>query len=164
MSTFSEVLRILLSRARRLAVIGVGDELQPHDRLGMAVARALESRNPPGLRVFFAGTMPENITGPVKEFQPDHILIMDSAEMGVVPGSAAVIEPGDVPATLFSAHVIPLPVVMEYLAQATGAQVTLVGIQPDFQNTGPELTREEAFGVERIAAATVQAMTRGKTG
>ncbi|MDD1676204.1 MAG: hydrogenase maturation protease, partial [Methanomicrobiales archaeon] len=136
MSSFGEIMRIRLGRARRLAVIGVGDELLPSDRLGMAVARALDSRSIVGVRVFFAGTMPENITGPVKEFQPDHILIADAAEMNAVPGSAAVIEPGDVPATLFSTHVIPLPVVMEYLAQATAAQVTLIGIQPDFSHTG----------------------------
>jgi len=164
MSSFGEIMRIRLGRARRLAVIGVGDELLPSDRLGMAVARALDSRSIVGVRVFFAGTMPENITGPVKEFQPDHILIADAAEMDAVPGSAAVIEPGDIPATLFSTHVIPLPVVMEYLAQATAAQVTLIGIQPDFSHTGPDISREEALGVERIADAVARAMTRGKAG
>jgi hydrogenase 3 maturation protease len=162
MSSFAEVLRIRLSRAQRLAVIGIGDELLPADRLGMAAARALESRNLPGIRVFLAGTMPENLTGPVRAFQPDHILFVDAAEMGAVPGSAAVIEPGDVPANLVSTHALPLPVVMEYLAEETGAQVTLIGIQPDFTHAGAELSREESMGVDRIVAAITRAITRGK--
>jgi hydrogenase 3 maturation protease len=164
LSTFGEVLRVRLARARRLAVIGVGDELQPHDRAGMAVARALSARAIPGVGVFLAGTMPENITGPVREFQPDHILLIDAAEIGGLPGSASIIEPGDIPATLFSTHVLPLPVVMEYLAQATGAEVTLVGVQPDFHRAGPDLSTEEAFGVERIVTAIVHAVTKGKMG
>jgi len=120
-----------LAGAHRIAVIGIGDELSPSDRLGILAARAIDDMGISGIRVFLAGTVPESMTGPVKAFRPDHILLLDAAEMGKPPGTAGILDPGTVSAGLLSTHVIPLQVVMEYLEQETGAAVTLLGIQPE---------------------------------
>mgnify|MGYP001362489920 CR=1 FL=1 len=124
-------LRRRLSGAKRIAVIGIGDELSPVDRPGMVAAREIMTLDLPGIRVFLAGTVPETMTGPVRAYRPDHILLLDSADMGIPPGTAEVIAPAAIPATLFSTHSLPLSVVMEYLERETGAAVTLLGIQPD---------------------------------
>lgn len=118
-------------RAERIAVVGIGDELSPVDRPGMLVARGIQALDLPGIRVFLAGMMPENMTGPVKVFRPNHILLIDAAEMAKPPGAVAALDPETVSAGLFSTHALPLPVVMDYLKNETGAQVTLLGIQPE---------------------------------
>lgn len=115
---------------QRIAVVGIGDELSPIDRPGMLAARGIEALDLPGIRVFLAGTVPESITGPVKAFRPDHILLIDAAEMEEPPGAVAALDPKTVSAGLFSTHALPLPVVMDYLRKETGATVTLLGIQP----------------------------------
>lgn len=120
----------------RLAIVGIGDELILPDRLGMYAARVIGEQQIPGVEVFFAGTVPESITGALRRYQPEHVLFLDSADMGSRPGTIAVIEPEQVHASLLSTHVLPLTVVMEYVGRETGAGVTLLGIQPDL--TGPD--------------------------
>jgi len=125
------VLRRRLKEARRIAIVGVGDELLPFDRLGMVASQEIEKLHLPDVRVFFAGTVPENLTGPIRRFRPDHTLFLDAADMGADPGTIAVIDSHNIQAGLFSTHALPLSVVMEFLAQESGAGVTLLGIQPD---------------------------------
>ena len=125
-----------IKNAGRLAIVGIGDELILPDRLGMYAAQVIGEQQIPGYEVFFAGTVPESITGPLRRYQPDHVLFLDAADMGARPGMIAVIEPEQVRVSLVSTHVLPLPVVMDYVGRETGAGVTLLGIQPNL--TGPE--------------------------
>ncbi|MGA2120651.1 MAG: hydrogenase maturation protease [Methanoregula sp.] len=136
----SETLQSRIKNARRLAIIGIGDEFIPADRLGMSVAREIEQRQLPDIRFFLAGTVPESITGPLRRYQPEHVLFLDAADMGARPGTIAVIEPGQIQASLVSTHVLPLSVVMEYVERETGAGVTLLGIQPDLTGADKDLS------------------------
>ncbi len=90
---------------------------------------------------------PESVTGPVRRFIPDHTVFLDAADMGAPPGTIAVIDPRKIQAGLFSTHVLPLSVVMEFLAQESGTGVTLLGIQPDRSEPDKGLSRsdEELF-------------------
>ena len=124
-------LRQRIKNAKRLAIVGIGDELIPPDRLGMWAARKIEKHHLPGVEVFLAGTVPESITGPLRRYQPGHVLFLDAADMGTRPGTIAIIEPEQVQASLVSTHVLPLTVVMDYVERETGAGVTLLGIQPN---------------------------------
>jgi hydrogenase 3 maturation protease len=111
--------------------VGIGDELSPVDRLGMLAAQEIERLHLPGIRVFFAGTMPESMTGPLRIFHPDHVLLLDSADMGARPGTIAIIKPGKIHASLISSHALPLSVVMKFIAKDSKTRVILLGIQPD---------------------------------
>ncbi|MCX6689918.1 MAG: hydrogenase maturation protease [Methanoregula sp.] len=124
-------MRQRLGAARRIAIVGIGDEQSGVDRLGMLVAREIDGMHIPGVRVFFAGTVPESMTGPLRTFQPNHVILTDAAEMGAPPGTIAVIDPARIPEDHFSTHALPLSEVMEFIEKDTGAKVTLVGIQPD---------------------------------
>jgi len=135
-------IRNALAGAVRVAVIGIGDECSPVDRLGMETARSLRDAGLPREGVFLAGTVPESITAPVRRYRPDHILLLDAADMGVRPGTLAVVSPETIRGTLVSTHSLPLSAVMEYLAADTSAPVTLIGIQPDL--TRPETGLKQA--------------------
>ena len=135
-------LRQRLAGARRIAVVGIGDENSAVDRLGMEAAREIELMHLPGVRVFFAGTVPESMTGPLREFHPDHILLLDAADMDSPPGTVALIDPEKIPKSHFSTHALPLSAVMEFLEKDTGANVTLIGIQPDMRRDETRLSHE----------------------
>ena len=124
-------LRRMLGKAHRIAIVGVGDELLPFDRLGMVAAKRIDQLHLSHVSVFFAGTVPESVTGPIRRFRPDHTLFLDAADMGAQPGTIAVIDPQKIEAGLFSTHVLPLSVVMEFLAQESDTGVTMLGIQPN---------------------------------
>jgi hydrogenase 3 maturation protease len=144
---FPDILRRRFSTACRIAIVGIGDELSPSDRLGMVVAREIEEMHLPCIKVFFAGTVPESITGLIRKWQPDHVLFIDSADMGVPPGSIKVLAPEKTDANLLASHVLPLSVVMDFIGQDTGAGVMLLGIQPDLTriNSGMYPSGQELF-------------------
>jgi hydrogenase 3 maturation protease len=139
----SDILQRRIKNARRLAIVGIGDELVPPDRLGMFAAQEIGEQQIPGVRIFFAGTVPESITGPLRRYQPGHVLFLDAADMGARPGTIAVIGPERVQASLISTHVLPLSVVMDYIERETGAGVTLLGLQPDLTGTDKDLSAED---------------------
>ena len=89
---------------------------------------------------FFAGTTPESITAPLRRFQPDHVILIDAADMGVRPGTIAVLKPGRIQANLVSTHVLPLSVVMKFIAKDSKTRVTLLGVQPDIFESKKRLT------------------------
>jgi hydrogenase 3 maturation protease len=148
---FEAALRERLIGQRPLAVVGIGDELNPHDRLGMLAAGRIDSLGLPGVSVFLAGMMPESITAPVRRAKPAHILFLDAALMGKPPGTLGIIDACDVHGDLLITHALPLPVVMEYLEKEAKAQVTLVGIQPDLSVAGERPTKEEEQGIGKLA-------------
>jgi hydrogenase maturation protease HycI len=147
-----------IKNARRLAIVGIGDELNIPDRLGMYTARELGRQHLPAVGVFYAGTVPESVTAPLRRYRPEHVLFLDSADMGARPGTIAVIEPERVQASLVSTHVLPLSVVMNYLEQETGAGVTLLGIQPDITGFDKDLSDEDMAYLERNLQLLVQAL------
>ena len=91
-------LRLRIGKASRIAIIGVGDELLPFDRLGMVAAKMIDRLHLLHVGVFFAGTVPESVTAPVRRFRPDHTIFMDAADMGAEPGTIAVIDSRSIPA------------------------------------------------------------------
>ena len=143
------ILRRRIQNAKRLAIVGIGDELIPPDRLGMLTARELEQQHLPGVRFFLAGTVPESVTGPIRRYNPEHVLFLDAAEMGVRPGTIAVIDPEKIQASLLSTHVLPLSVVMDYLERETGAGITLMGIQPDLSGFDKDLSSDDRAYLDR---------------
>lgn len=144
-----ETLQRRIKDARRLAIVGIGDELNPPDRLGMYAAQVMGDHRIPGVEVFFAGTVPESITGPLRRYRPDHVLFLDSADMGAQPGTIALIEPHQVHASLLSTHVLPLSLVMEYVGREIKTGVTLLGIQPDLSGTDRDLPDEGRVRLDR---------------
>jgi hydrogenase 3 maturation protease len=144
-----DTLQRRLTNARRLAIVGIGDELLPPDRAGMRVAREIEKHHLPGVEVFLAGTVPESVTGPLRRFGPDHVIFLDAADMGNRPGMIALIDPARIQATLISTHVLPLTVVMEYVEREIGAGVTLLGIQPDLSGPDRDLSGQDMAYLDR---------------
>lgn len=151
-ATVEDVLEARLRGARRVAVIGIGDALDPRDRLGVLAAREVEALRLPTVCVFQAGTVPEAFTGPVRRYGPDRILLLDAADMGARPGTLAVLDPADVVGARLSTHALPLPVVMEYLETSTKAPAILVGLQPNPDGSGSSPSAAEEAGVTHLVA------------
>jgi hydrogenase maturation protease len=102
------------------------------------------------IRLMLAGTVPESVTAPIRRFQPDHVILVDAVDMDKPPGTVQIVAPGHVEARFFSTHVLPLPVVMKFVADDTQAKVTLVGIQPDLTNESETRTPEEQAGLALV--------------
>lgn len=120
-----------LSGATRVAVLGIGDDLNPQDRPGILGALEIHKMERPNVTCFLTGSMPENYTGAIRKLRPSHVLMLDAADMGQPAGSLALIHPDEIRGERFSTHAMPLSLVIKYVEEELGIPVLLVGIQPD---------------------------------
>ena len=146
-----------LTGFQRLAVLGVGSVLRADDAAGMEITGRLKAwLEPQGrtdIRFFEGETAPENFSGSIKRFNPTHLLIVDAADVGLMPGDATDICPDDVGGPSYCSHMLPLKIMIDYLIAETGMAVTLLGIQYKTLEFDNPMTVEMEQAVERVCGA-----------
>jgi hydrogenase 3 maturation protease len=122
-----------LLRAERVAVLGVGSELRGDDVAGVLVARKLQAwcarRGCHRLAAFVGTSAPENLTGEIARFRPDWVVMVDAAHLGREPGAVEIVTREKIGGLSFSTHMLPAPIVLDYLEKTTGCRSLVVGIQ-----------------------------------
>ncbi len=126
---------------RRIAFLGVGNELNGDDAAGVLVirqileklARSKDSLSPVLANFMFieAGSAPENFTGSLRRFAPDLVIWIDAADFGAEVGSIACFTYDEVDGVSASSHILPPSVLARYLAHELGCEMLLIGIQPE---------------------------------
>lgn len=127
-------------KGKRAAVLGVGSVLKADDAAGMYVAQKLSERiSNENVLILQGSTAPENMTGVIKEFQPDTLLIIDAAYMGQKPGDIRIIEDDEIDGLSFSTHMLPMSVMLNYLRLYIRCEVICIGIEPESTELGEEM-------------------------
>lgn len=137
-------------RPRRVAVVGVGHALRGDDAAGLALAERAAPLSGERLLVLEGGPAPENITGVLRRFKPELVLLVDAAEMGATPGAVRWLSADDVEGLSATTHTMPLSILAHYLEQEFGCQVYLIGIQPAQNGIGQPLSQAVERAVEAI--------------
>jgi hydrogenase 3 maturation protease len=144
-----------LDGAERLAVLAVGSELRGDDACGLLIGKKLRQfrwRKRPKVRVFFGGTAPENLTGPIRQFRPTHLLAIDAADFSGRAGAVAVLGLDDaITGFTFCTHRLPLTVVLRYLQQTLPCHVSVVAVQPGTLDFSAPPTPAMLRAVDRVA-------------
>lgn len=155
----------LLSGWEKLAIIGVGNELNGDDGAGILAAKMLRGtlKRNQGIQVITAGTMPENFTGLLRRSRPSHVLLIDAADTGKAPGTVDIIDAGSIKESAPGTHTIPLSVLAGYLKEEMGSEVTILGIQPDNLSYGKEVSEKVKDSVTQLVDLLVQVIESGKT-
>lgn len=117
----------------RVAVVGVGAELNGDDAVGLRVADRLASLvgQQENLLVLNGGSLPESTSGALRRFHPTLVLFVDAADLGKTAGAIEVLETQRVGGASFSTHGMPLRMLMDYLAEELGCESVLIGVQPE---------------------------------
>lgn len=156
MENLSQALEKLLQKPSRIAILGIGSELRGDDIAGMLVAQELEkfskeSKPKIPFKVFLGGTAPENLTGEIKKYDPSHVIIIDTADMGEKPGFIGVLNPEDEKfCGSFSTHRMPCKVLIDYLKKSIGCKVIMIGIQAKCVDFGKEPSEEVKAAVKKL--------------
>lgn len=156
MTNLKKTLKNRLDRAEKIALLGIGSELNGDDAAGMLVAERLKKsfrtrRTRPFFKVFFGGTAPENITGEIKRFKPSHLIMVDAADIGQKAGGMILIEPQDVSGVSFSTHRLPTKIIAEYLSRCLDCRIVIIGIQPKSVEFGKRPSPQMRRAVERFS-------------
>lgn len=157
-----------LEGARRLCILGMGSELRSDDGAAMLVVEALTAaesggRFPAGsLQALWGSTAPENLTGEIRRFKPTHLILIDTADMGLEPGGMALIDFSDIDGVSFSTHRLPTTILADYILATIECSLVIIGIQPAVMTPCGEITEpiRRAAGeltamIIEIAAATL---------
>ncbi len=142
-SEIEDRLKNWLSDARRVVIAGIGNPLRKDDFVGVEVVRGLRNKVSQSVYLIECETVPESFIGPITEFNPTHILLIDAALLNQKPGSSRLMEPdqlANVPA--ISTHALPLQLFCRYLSETTSANIALLAIQPQDASFGEGLTEE----------------------
>lgn len=136
---------------RKVAVLGIGSTLRSDDAAGMYFVELLGRRVQKENVLLLAGsTAPENFTGVLKNFAPEILFIVDAAYMGLSPGETGLVPAADIGGVSFSTHMLPLPIMLEYLRSEMSLAVVFIGIQPFCTEQGFAMGDAVKQGTERL--------------
>jgi hydrogenase 3 maturation protease len=167
MLALKTTLKKRLSNAKRVALLGVGSELRGDDAAGILVSGQLEKEcrkiSPKGtFRVFTGSTAPENLTGEIKRFKPDHLIIIDSADTGKKAGAIVLIDPERVSGVSFATHQLPMKILVDYLIKSIGCKISIIGIQSKRLDFGSSPSKEIQKSVRIISDTLKDIISRRK--
>lgn len=122
-----------------------------------AWAKKARVRHVAGFEGFAA---PENLTGEIARFKPSHVLLVDAAHLGKVPGAVEVLDVQDITGVSFSTHMLPAPIFMGYLEKTANCRAMIVGIEPVQKDVMGPISPVVAGAIEAVVETIRQAMGR----
>jgi len=145
-----EELKSMLKGAKRIVILGVGNELRRDDGLGIVAARKLQLKKlPQSVTVIECGEVPENFLGVIEKIKPSHVIMIDAVDMGAEPGSIGLITKEQIlKYPTISTHKPSPHILMSYIEEIIGAKVLIIGVQPENVDFGEGLTPKVEKAVE----------------
>jgi hydrogenase maturation protease HycI len=116
-------------RGRRTVILGVGNPLHGDDAIGPNLVDLLHGRIDATL--IYGGEVPENYLSSIRAAQPEIVLIIVALELGAAPGTIAVLDTDRLRAIENFTRNPGLAYLAVMIQDGTGAEVILVGIQPE---------------------------------
>jgi hydrogenase 3 maturation protease len=150
-------------------VLGVGSDLRGDDVAGVLVARRLARwaaakprlRKGMALAAFDGGAAPENVTGELRRFEPDLVVLVDAAFLDLPVGAVEVVAPDRIAGLTFSTHMLPASFVLDYLTAVTGCRTLVLGIQIAQKDVLTAPVPAVQTAVRRLVKAFQQAVLPG---
>ena len=111
-------------------VLTVGSVLRGDDAAGPMLAKMMETRPVKGWEIIDGGQTPEDELSVVRRKEPDLLLLVDAADMGLAAGEIRLLDERDVYSDfLITTHSLPMTYLLEEL-KASCKEVVFLGIQP----------------------------------
>lgn len=111
-------------------VLTVGSVLRGDDAAGPMLAKMLEDEPLEGWEVIDGGQTPEDELAVIRRRQPDFLLLVDAADMGLEAGEIRALEEEDVYTDyLITTHALPLSYLLSEL-RGCCKEICFLGIQP----------------------------------
>ncbi len=136
----------------RTCLVGIGSDLRGDDSAGLMVVRQfLKQHHTDNLLIIEGGPAPENVTGQIRAFHPDLVILVDAAHIDEPPGAIQWIPLESIDGMSASSHSLPLSMLASYLTAEIGCEVSVLGIQPAQNEIGSNLSPSVQTAVDEIA-------------
>lgn len=156
---FIQTIDEFLKDARSLAILGIGNEDNGDDAVGLYVLTLLQNETLPGwVTNFYCERVPEHFLGKISNVKPDRIMILDAADMKEIPGAIAIF-PKEAVSSGFhlSTHTLSLTMLEEFLKPIVPDLISMyVGIQPKQLYFDTPLSKECKEAAEEFAELLIE--------
>lgn len=150
-------LRRLISEARKnkkkIAVIGLGNDLCSDDSAGNLVASNIAVRMPPDVTPVVAGTVPQAAVADILRAKPAVVICIDSADFEARPGTICLARYKDKGFSAIKSHSTSLSRLIGYLAQFIDCDFYALAIQAKDVSYGGEPTPEVEDAIREVSEA-----------
>jgi hydrogenase 3 maturation protease len=161
-SDLTELTEQLLN-AKRLAILGIGSELMQDDSAGVEITQALEKKyghDHPHIRIYTAFTSPENFTRDIADFSPDHLLLIDAADLGLKPGEFVELPVERITDFSLGTHKLSLVMMITFLKETVQPKFSVIAIQYKSIIFGQKITPELKKAVKKVTAFLTDILDR----
>ena len=118
--------------------MGVGNTLRGDDGIGPAIIESLKG-NVKAVCID-AGSAPESYAGKIVKENPDTVLLVDAAHLGLTPGQFEILKKEDILKSGFTTHDLSPNMFMEYLESEIQADIYMLAVQPEKVSFGDEMS------------------------
>ncbi len=115
---------LVSSGTGRILFVGIGNVLKQDDGAGVYISRRIKPRN--NILVLTVEASIENYIGKINSLDPDTLVLIDCADLGLEPGNARLLSVNEITDITFNTHNISLKRICEFFS----AKVLILGIQP----------------------------------
>lgn len=121
-----------LSNATKITFIGIGEEKLSDDGIGPYIISELLDYSNEKFLFINAGVDPMSRMDEILQFQPSHLVILDTCTLNKPSGTVAIIERGDIQGVVpISTHTIPIHIVIDLLVEKLpNLKAFMIGIVP----------------------------------
>ena len=134
-------------------LVGIGGVLRGDDGLGPYMAQTFKAE---GWQTIDCGTVPENFTSKIKQAEPELVVFVDAAEMGLDAGEFRIIPKETIKDVSCSTHNLPLSLMIDFLQRSMEVDMPFVGVQPALVSDGEEISQDVFQGLEKLAHALLE--------
>ncbi len=142
-----------LKKVKNLVILGVGSELMQDDAAGIVITQNLIKKygeDNTNFKIYSTYTNPENYTKIISDYNPDHIIIIDAANLNKQPGSITYIPLEAINDLTLGTHKISLIMMIKYLKEVISCEFTVIAIQYKSVEFDCKMTKEMKAGVKQI--------------
>lgn len=102
-----------------------------------------------------AGSAPENYVSKIAKENPETILLVDAADLGKTPGQYEILKEEDLLKSGFTTHDISAGMFVKYLKERTGAEIYMLGTQPENVSLGGKMSEPVLRALEEICTKLI---------
>ncbi len=147
---FHEELAQFIAGSKKIALLGVGNDLRTDDGLGLVIVGGLRDIEGPNLMIENVGSVPEALARPLADFGAERVIMVDAADMMKPPGHIELVTKERIGGITLSTHRMPLSILMQHLENQTRGLTILLAVQPKSIQFGEGLTPEIQDTAQKI--------------
>jgi hydrogenase 3 maturation protease len=143
-----------LINSKRLVILGIGSELMQDDAAGILVTEYLRNKLGEGnlnFKIYTCYTTPENFTKNITDFNPDHIILIDSADLKLEPGSITNLPVERITDFSLGTHKLSLIMMIKYLKDVINSEFTVIAIQYKSIEFNGRITKEVSSAISELS-------------